>query len=41
MPIIPVQGYRIPTKGLISGVCGYVGGFFLFDQIGTYQAADF
>ena len=41
MPNIPLQGQRIPTKGLISGVFGYVGSYLLFDSIGTHQAADF
>jgi hypothetical protein len=38
---IHLRSYRIPTKGLLSGVLGFVGGLLLFDFVGTQQIADF
>lgn len=41
MADINYRSYRVPTRGLLSGVISFVGSLLVFDYIGTQQLAEF
>jgi hypothetical protein len=39
LPPLHLKKWKVPTKGLLSGVLGSLGAYLLFEHLGTKQVA--